>query len=143
MFNLLGVQVIFHHPEQQQVHHYYDFISSDEKHDAYMTICCISWLLNYVRNFMLWLFPVLILKQLKVTIIPSLCNVLMWSDNCHHFKADLFLSHIKTFCTAKSMAFTTNYLEAGDGKNNLDRHFGKLKGIEARYLLRFDEIIGL
>lgn len=36
-----------------------------------------------------------------------------------------------------------NFFEPGDGKNDMDHHFGKIHHMEKRFLFQFDEIEGM
>ena len=45
--NLLGTKIVYME-NNKQVHHFLDFITEDECNDAYLTICCLDWLLSEV-----------------------------------------------------------------------------------------------
>ena len=66
-----------------------------------------------------------------------------WSDNASTFHSDLNLKFIEGAWEQHEVNFVLNFFEAGDGKNDLDAHFGTAKGIESRFLVQFESIQGL
>lgn len=47
--NLLGIKVYFCGENNGVVTEHYDFISADEIHDSYMTMCCLEYFLEQVQ----------------------------------------------------------------------------------------------
>ena len=72
----------------------------------------------------------------------SVNTIVAWSDGGSHFKCFEQFIFLKTINHFYSVNFILNFFEPGDGKSDMDRHFGKLKAIEKSFLLHFDEIEG-
>ena len=52
--NLLGCKLIYME-NNKQVHHFLDFITEDTCNDAYLTICCLDWMLSEVFHFVIYI----------------------------------------------------------------------------------------
>lgn len=50
---------------------------------------------------------------------------------------------ITTIYNSYGVEYCGNFFETGDGKNDLDAHFGLIEGIEKRFLIQFDRISGM
>lgn len=118
--------------------HYYDTISSDQNHDTYMTLCCLNWFFETVCFYKLP-FNLEFLEK-----FPNKFKTFkLWSDNCHHFHSSQFMYQYRGKFLQKGILFIGNYFEAGEGKNDIDRHFGFLVTLEHYFLMKFDVIDGV
>lgn len=66
-----------------------------------------------------------------------------WCDNCQLFSSSQFLYNLKAFKVNFNIQIVVNFTEPGEGKSDVDRHFGLQVSYEKNYLLKHNTIVGL
>eukprot|EP01088_Endostelium_zonatum_P001207 TRINITY_DN11506_c0_g1_i1.p1 TRINITY_DN11506_c0_g1~~TRINITY_DN11506_c0_g1_i1.p1 ORF type:complete len:420 (+),score=17.72 TRINITY_DN11506_c0_g1_i1:869-2128(+) len=104
----------------QEIHHW---ISTDTHHDAFYAMCVFRQMLTQARD-------------------RGVTKIYAWSDNGKHFHCAMMWDFFESCSENYGIEWVGNHFEPGEGKNDLDRAFGRLKLAVSKFLRTGKELDG-